>query len=797
MLNKKLFRDIKKNTSQFITIFLMVLIGVMAYSGIKAYMDGMTDTANRFYSNNNLQDINVIGTKFTEDDLENIKNIEHIKNAERKLEIPVTNSKNKDISYLLTIIETNEISKFEVVDGIPFDASKSGIWIDKYHADANDIKVGDNVSFKYDNYEWEEKVLGVIFIPDHIYTVKDASALFPDYKVFGSIYMSYIELEDYIKSEAMEKLSNEYNNEITEEQFDKLVTNFDYKKEIPYTYIMVDVDNKENNNIVKNNIENKIDNAMAMIEIEDTPSYSMYQGEIDEGKAFVGIFSGLFLFIAMLSVITTMTRVVKKQKLQIGTLKALGFSKAKINMHYIGFGFWVSLFGSIAGLIAGRYFIGEVFLGMEMSFFEIPNGYPIIGINSYIVAALVVLATSLITYITCSKELRKIPAESLRNELPKVKEGSLDITTKGIFKNLSFSSKWNIRDIIRNKFRSITGVVGIVGCCTLIVCALGMLNSMNRFIDLQFEDLYNFNYKLSLKENINNEEIEALTSKYGVNTSETLNIEIKDKDGNRETNTIFVDDSNDLVRFVDKKNKFIKLESNDGIYVTYKLAETNNYKIGDKVSWHVYGSKDYYESKIVGFYRDPQVQGFTVTKDYIKSLSNLDYKPDTIYTNDDLNNEKSIKNVEIIQDKKELKNSISQMLSMMKTMIIIIIVFAIILGAIIIYNMGVLSYSEKQYQFSTLKVLGFKDERIRKIFAEQNSWICVVSILIGLPLGYYLTSYLFTVCLDANYDFGVYIKWWTYLISAIGTYLTSYIVSRILSKKIKTIDMVTSLKANE
>lgn len=320
---------------------------------------------------------------------------------------------------------------------------------------------------------------------------------------------------------------------------------------------------------------------------------------------------------------------------------------------------------------------------------------------------------------------------------------------------------------------------------------------MNRFIDLQFEDLYNFNYKLSLRENINNEEIETLTSKHGVNTSETLNIEIKDKDGNRETNTIFVDDSNDLVRFVDKKNKFIKLESNDGIYVTYKLAETNNYKIGDIVTWHVYGSKDYYESKIVGFYRDPQVQGFTATKEFVESLENLDYKPDTIYTNDDLSNEKSIKNVEIIQDKKELKNSISQMLSMMKTMIIIIIVFAIILGAIIIYNMGVLSYSEKQYQFSILKVLGFKDERIRKIFAEQNSWICVVSILIGLPLGYYLTSYLFTVCLDANYDFGVYIKWWTYLISAIGTYLTSYIVSRILSKKIKTIDMVTSLKANE
>lgn len=609
--------------------------------------------------------------------------------------------------------------------------------------------------------------------------------------------MSYIELEDYIKNEAIEKLSNKYNIEITEKQFNKIVPNFNYKNEIPYTSIMIDVDNKDNNNIVKNEIENKIDNAMAMIEIEDTVSYTMYQGEIDEGKAFVGIFSGLFLFIAMLSVITTMTRIVKKQKLQIGTLKALGFSKTKINLHYIGFGFWVSLFGSIAGLIAGRFFIGKVFLGMEMSFFEIPNGYPIINSSSYIVSILVVLVTSFITYLTTAKELKKIPAESLRNELPSVKNGSLDITTKGIFKKLSFSSKWNLRDILRNKFRSITGVVGIVGCCTLIVCALGMLNSMNRFINLQFEDLYNFNYKLSLKENIINEDINSLTDKYGNNTSMTLNIEVKDSDNNRENNTMFVDNSNDLIRFVDKKNKFIKLESNEGIYVTYKLAETKNYKIGDIINWHVYGSKEYHESKIVGFYRDPQVQGFTATKEYINSLNNLEYKADTIYTNNNLSKETSIKNVEIIQDKKELKKSISKMLSMMKTMIIIIIVFAIILGAIIIYNMGILSYSEKQYQFSTLKVLGFKDKRIRKIFTEQNSWICVVSIIIGLPLGYYLTSYLFKVCLDANYDFAVYINWWTYALSALGTYIVSYTVSRILSKKVKSIDMVTSLKANE
>ena len=157
----------------------------------------------------------------------------------------------------------------------------------------------------------------------------------------------------------------------------------------------------------------------------------------------------------------------------------------------------------------------------------------------------------------------------------------------------------------------------------------------------------------------------------------------------------------------------------------------------------------------------------------------------------------NIDGVSVIQNIDELKDAISNMLSMMKKMIIIIIVFAILLGVVIIYNMSILSFSEKIYQFATLKVLGFDNKRIRKIFSLQNSWICILSILIGLPVGYGLTSYLFKVCLDENYDFGVHIEWWTYVSAAVVTYLVSYLISRYLSRNVNNIDMVSSLKGNE
>ena len=791
MLKKKMIRDIKKNLSQFITIFLMVLIGVMVYTGIEAYMDGMTDTANRFYTNNNLQDLNIMGINFSKENLETVKEIENVNDAERKLVINAINGENADKNFLVSFIESNNISKFYIVDGIPFDVSKKGVWLDEFYANENKLKVGDKIKIKYDNFFLEEEILGLINVPDHLYDVQDESEFIPDREKFGFVFLSINELpENYIKSLVTKEMN------INEEMLLTYIPDFNYKNYIPYNYIMVDVNEKENVNQVKNDIEVKLENVMATIKIEDTMSYSSYQGEIDEGAAFVGVFSGLFLFIAMLSVITTMTRVVKKQKIQIGTLQALGVKKRKIVLHYIGFGFWISLFGAICGMISGRYFIGSVFFNLQMTYFEIPEGKPIVGIQSYIVALCVVMCVSLITYLTCRKELKKSPTEALRNELPKVKNGSLNMTSKGIFKLMSFSSKWNLRDIIRNKFRTITGIAGITGCCMLIVCAIGMLNSMNNFIKLQFEELYNFDYKLTLKANLTEDEINELTDLYGNNTSQTLGIEIVDEQGNKESNNMFVYNASNYIRFQNDDNEFIKLENNEGIYVTYKLAELNNYQIGDTIKWHIYGSDTYYESKIVGFNKDPQNQNVTITKNYLDNL-NIKYIPDSIYTNQDLSNNKDIKNVEIVQDINSLQDSVTSMLSMMKTMITIIIVFAILLAVVIIYNMGILSFSEKQYQFATLKVLGFNNKKIQKVYIKQNNWITIISIIIGLPLGYYLIDWLFGACLGDGYDFGVKINPSTYIIASVGTFVVAYIVSKLLAKKINKIDMVSSLKANE
>ena len=321
--------------------------------------------------------------------------------------------------------------------------------------------------------------------------------------------------------------------------------------------------------------------------------------------------------------------------------------------------------------------------------------------------------------------MKEKPAETLRTELPKVKQKSINITTKGIFKKLNFSAKWNIRDILRNKMRTFMGIAGITGCCMLLVCAFGMLDTMKSYIKWQFEDLYNFDYKIALKEGYTTKDYDKIISEYGDATSQTLGVEVQ-KDNTKEANNIFVADSQDYVRFTNTDREYIKLQDN-GVYVTQKLAKENNYNIGGKIVWHIYGSDKYYESEIVGFDRDPQNQNIKMTRKYLESLG-IEYKADTIYTNKDLSNVQTPDGVDVIQDINALESGMLSMINTMKTMIILLIVVAAILGSVIIYNLGILSFTEKQYQFATLKVLGFKNQQIKKIFIKQNLWLSIIAL---------------------------------------------------------------------
>ena len=761
-LSKKRLRDIKQNKMQFFNIFIMVFLGVFVFAGIHAYMDGMEKSANKYYKDNNFQDIWLSGENFSTEDLEKVKNTENVKDAERMLTIK-TELENKDgVTLDTNFIESNNISKMYVVDGEEFSKDKKGVWFDSYLAKNLDLKVGDEITVTYQNMKITEKIVGLVNTPDHVYFVKDDTEIFPTHKNYGYMYLSINELP-----QGMPQIFNQ---------------------------IIVDVDNTDKTQETKANLENNIKSAIAVTDRESSVSYKGYNSEIEEGTTYSGVFTFLFLFIAVLSVTTTMNRFVKKQRTQIGTLKALGFKNRKIINHYVGYGFIISLVASVVGLLAGKYGLGTFFLNMEMSYFEVPVYNTVLIPVVYILAIAVVALITLVTYLSCRSILKESAVEALRLEVPKVKSTKFDLTTKGIFKKASISTRWNLRDVGRNKGRSLMAIVGIIGCTMLMLCAFGMMDTMKSYLSWEFDKISNFEYKLSLSNNYTDDQFVNIKEKYGNETSESFGIEIKNVD-KKETNTLTVNDAPNKSKYTNHNKEYMDLKD-DGIYITEKLSEKYGLKVGDEITWHIFGDDNWYTCKIVGLNRDPQNQQLNMTRKYYESLG-LTYKADTVYTDENLINTKTIDGVDTIQSIATLKQGMESMLETTETMVVLLIVVSAILGFVIIYNLGILSFTEKQYQFATLKVLGFKDKQIKNIFVKQNLWLTVVGIIFGLPLGFLMLDYIFKSALGDNYDFNAYIKPVSYLYAVVGSLVVSIIVNKVLSRKVKKIDMVSSLKGNE
>ena len=855
MLNKKILRDIWKNKSQFITVFLMVFLAVFAFAGVHAYMDGMKKSGEIYYNNQNLQDIWLTSKNFKIDQLDEIKKIDNVKNAERLLTInanvtdaerfinPNTNEKLSDLVIECNFIETNEINKMYLIEGEEYSKEKSGLWLDFYLAKNLEIKVGDELELSIEGNSFKEKVMGLVEVPDHVYFVKDDTVVVPTHTDYGFAYLSinefpkdYIynkvletdEMQDVIKnlkklketllkygitnyskipskitskidgindidlSKALELVDNY--NENKEEFIKALDKNFSLEDSYVFPYAIVDVDDTSKTLETKNKIKDNNEDIITATLRDENLSYDGYKREAEEGETYSGVFSGLFVFIAILSVVTTMNRFVKKERTQIGTLKALGIKRSKITRMYVNYGFFISVIASILGIVLGNLLIGNFFLEMEMKFYEIPY-YNIVTIPLvYYVAITIIIVITLATYLSCRKILKEPVAEALRLERPKVKVKENSFTTKKAFNKLSLSSRWNIRDIIRSKGRTLMAIVGIAGCTMLVVTAFGMLDSMKSYVSWEFDTINNFEYKLSLSTDYTKKQYEDIILKYGNATSQTTGIEFK---SNNEIiiKPLTINDTNGLLQVTDH-NTHPFIMNDDGLYITEKMSQVNNLKIGDSVEWHIIGSDNWYKTKIVGLNRDPQAQQFNCTKKFFDTLDE-EYKADSVYTNENLSGIKEISGVNTIQSVKNLEDGMNSMLNMMYSLIVLLIVISVILAIVIIYNLGIMSFSEKEYQFATLKVLGYKYKQIKKIFIKQNIWIGIFAIIIALPLGNYMTDYIFKNAIGEAYDFEAMIKPITFIISSIGTFVVVYIVNQFLAKKIKKIDMVSSLKGNE
>ena len=810
MLFLKMLRDVRKNFSQFLMIFLMVLLGTAACSGIDGYIQGMQSAVDRFYEDGKLQDLNIRGA-LSEEDLKKVSEFDGVQKAEGKLvakgqvlnilkaknepseqnqtttntetknsnqetetqKIDEQNKEYEDYKLELNLLRSNEIARFTVEQGEGFTVSSDKIWIDAYFAKKNQLKVNDEIVFKYLGKTFKKSIAGIVYIPDHAYVSKSSSEILPDNLKYAYAFMDYQKLISEINHPGLSNVKT------------------------VYSQIMVKVKDVERTDNVKSEFQDYFKKRAVVTKMREEPSVKVLQGEIDENSSIIGIFTGFFILISILSVATTMTRLISRDRTKIGTLKALGFSNTKIFWHYISYGVYLSVLGGLAGIIVGPLMISKFFMSITMRFFEVPNCNPVLTTMSIIVYICLTISIAITCYLATRHIIKQNTTEILRPEQPKINSRKMRFTTSGNFAKLSFTSRWNLRDMLRNRGRMITTVVGISGAIALVVMAFGVYTSMNNFIEIEINKINNFEYTAMVDtDKTDTTDMKKMTDAF-TNNSEQKYIELVDKNNQSFlTTNLFIDNSGGAIKFLNEQRETTELD-NTGVNISRKVATEHGLKIGDIVRWRDVGDTKLYEAKITKLIVKQQTQNLTITKDFYEKIGGK-YTPTTFYlSNNDLAKKGELTKNLNIQSKAVVTDNLNQMLKTILNTLAVLLSLAIFLGIVVFYNMGILSFCEQEIQFATMKVIGFSSAKLSKIFTWQNIFITILSGLIGLPLGLIFTNYIYQVSVDDAYDIQTFIPWTVLVLSMLGTLIFSVVLSRFLAVKIHRIDMVKALKTGE
>jgi putative ABC transport system permease protein len=334
-------------------------------------------------------------------------------------------------------------------------------------------------------------------------------------------------------------------------------------------------------------------------------------------------------------------------------------------------------------------------------------------------------------------------------------------------------------------------IVGILGCTALLVCAFGMQDSMNNIIRWNYEDINLYETKLELSGDVRPDQVNALIDKYHGEAMMEGAVELK-AGSIKKSGELLVTDHVKLIQFVDHLRDPISLPK-DSISISYKMADMLKVKTGDQISWHIYGDEKWITSKVGAIYRTPFTQGISMTKECFEKLG-FTFAPTSVITLETV----TLKDpgVSKYQSKSMITKGYETFTEAMNTMVIVLVIAAVILAGVVIYNLGVLSFTERQRELSTLKVIGFKTKKLRTLLLTQNIWLTAVGIIPGIPIGKWVLGYIFTFLGDV-FDFMPVITFQSYLYSIAGTFLISIAVNRLFSKRVKKIDMVSSLKGVE
>lgn len=551
---------------------------------------------------------------------------------------------------------------------------------------------------------------------------------------------------------------------------------------------------------------------------EELPEYTDYGDNADRLRNIGQVFPVIFFLVAALISLTTMTRMVEEQRTQIGTLKALGYKKSAIAAKYICYAFFATLLGSLLGMLIGEKIIPYIIItAYGIMYHNVANT---ISIDYQAGFALIASTASVVctvgaTLFASGKELQETPASLMRPPAPKEGKRVLLERLTFIWKHLSFSWKSTIRNLFRYKKRLIMTVFGIAGSMGLMLVGFGIQDSISDIAAIQYRELQHYD-GMVIEDSDATEEEHAELFEYMKENEQIAHCnrvqmtKISAPKGSSNISIyLFVPESlSEFARDVTLKNRITGETyelTDEGAAISEKTASLLGLKVGDMIPLKK-GDKEYKVRVAVITENYMSHYLYMTPRVYEQTFGEKPEYENIVFTmQEDCKDDLEMAGSRILANPgalsisytSSLASQVDRMLSTLDAVILVLIVSAGMLAFVVLYNLNNINITERQRELATLKVLGFYDGEVSQYVLRENVILTVLGIMFGAVFGILIHRYVITTVEVDAVMFGRNIKPLSFLYSGILTSIFSIVVNGVMHFKLKTIDMVESLKSVE
>lgn len=766
-LFKKQLRDLLYGWKSFLAILIICMLAVTLYVGLDATWRCIDADLTGQYQQSNMADLWIKG-EVSDRTVRDIQSMEGVQTAQRRISEEFEAKELKDSPKITLIANEDEPTVcLPLLREGRLPANADECMLSQRFAQAQGLEPGDRISLSQGDRRLELTITGLGLMPEYV-TLSNGDEMIPPPHKRGYAYVPQCALDSF-----------------------------------PYTEIAAALTPDADAAALRAEITAHVsDYQTLVIPREDIMGIKLASEQAQQIRAMGAVFPMVFFLVAALITWTTMSRLVESQRLQIGSLFAIGYGRSELLRHYAGYGLLVGSAGLVLGLLAARYGLATLLMSFINTSYTLPDAVPFISpAVAVTVAGVLAVITGGSSLLSARIALGQSPAALLRPKPPAHAKRVLLERFPRLWKRLPFSEKMILRNMFRSPARLLMGLIGAVGCSALILSGFGLSNSVNYVLVNHYTRTMHYDARVSLDQGLPDHYAKAIAARAGADAYEEEMITSAQAyvKGEWRVKQIYVlQDGHDMIRLYDASGAAVTLPA-QGAALTRKAAEDYGLDAGDELMLRNPGGRPV--SISIDLLVDLQLdQGIYLSQSAWKKLDLSPFEATHVLLESDALDTATAADMEgvtAVRTLREERDNGIGVLKIINIVALLLVLFAGALALVVFYNIGQLNFSDRLRELATLKVLGFNRGEMKTLVLRENFIITAAGLPFGLLCGLPLLKLLLTYGLPNTVQFITHIEPISWAFTVGSTLAFAFLVNLILGSRFKHINMVEALKSVE